>query len=83
MLCHTSGKKRICCGFGIYVAINRKRIRKKKSLIVAVLRCGRSKYSAPTLIAAVLLGTAAINPYTITLIAAVNEGPAGNIVTVN
>ena len=55
--------------------------KKKKQLIVAVLQYDRSKYSIATLIAAVLLVTAANNPYTITLIAAVMKGPAANTVT--
>ena len=70
----------ICCGICIYAAIYRKRIRKKKPLIAAVLRCDRSKYSIAKLVAAVLIGTVANNPYTITLIAAVNEWPATNTV---
>ena len=46
----------ICCGFFIFVAINRKKNWKKKQLIAAVLLCDRSKYSIATSIAAVLYG---------------------------
>ena len=64
--------------FYICSIIYEKEYEKKQPLIDAVLRFNRSKYSIVTLIAAVLLGTAANNPYSITLIAAVNEGPAAN-----
>ena len=61
----------ICYGFCTFAAINRKKNWKTKQLIAAVFWLDRSKYSAPTLIAAVCLWTAANNLYTITLSAAV------------
>ena len=64
MLAITSGKKRICCVSFAAVFVHtqqkiEKRIRKKKQLIAAVLRCDRNKYSIEQLIAAVMLWTAA------------------------